>query len=514
MQAAVGGPVFGDQPALHRALDRSGKGSLAHHIGKGAFIAVDREQFERGRDLAQRVRPGQRGIGLLRLIHGKGCFPGGRGVSGRRQREHRAGRFADRNGRSRTPRQRAEPPGHKGCKAAGAEIVGVGVVAGIEPPLGALPALGTDAFHRIAVQVDHRDLFLPAQIKDRGRIFGQQVVVPAVGGPGVARQRRDQDGLCAPGPDGPQIAAQPFGVAAPGSEMRELLVIVAELQQAEVPRPQPRFDNGPVAALGKTLGRQAGVGMVGNAPVPRQEPAEHLAPARIAGAGGIGQARALVGDGGVPHQEHPRHRSGLQAHRLQVCPRHGQIGRRLEGGLCLAVRHKRRHIEREAQFPHLAFCQGALPHQAAASRKDPDRSAPAAQPQRNLIGPLARQVGPEPDRQFPSRQVGGGQAGGGAGRNTPGPGRKARAPAAVPPHRLPVGGHLGGVQPRGILQGGGVHKSGSGAAAVGHRRTGHGEIKDRLHLTGPRHCASCRSSARRTGRPAPGPGPSPESSHG
>ena len=72
----------------------------------------------------------------------------------------------------------------------------------------------------------------------------------------------------------------------------------------------------------------------------------------------------------------------------------------------------------------------------------------------------------------------------------------------------------GGVQPRGILQGGGVHKSGSGAAAVGHRRTGHGEIKDRLHLTGPRHCASCRSSARRTGRPAPGPGPSPESSHG
>ena len=35
-----------------------------------------------------------------------------------------------------------------------------------------------------------------------------------------------------------------------------------------------------------------------------------------------------------------------------------------------------------------------------------------------------------------------------------------------------------------------------------------------LHLTGPRHCASCRSSARRTGRPAPGPGPSPESSHG
>ena len=157
-------------------------------------------------------------------------------------------------------------PAESGCNAGSKQarpvLIGVGVVTRMEVPAGAFHAgLFIEAYREL-MQVDDRGIRGNGHIFYRLHVFRQQLMVGAVLFPDVASGRGHQHGNSAQVPDFFDVSSQIDRILPVGPQMGKLLIVMAELDQAEVTRTEKMLHDVHVAFLTEGFRRQPTVRLV------------------------------------------------------------------------------------------------------------------------------------------------------------------------------------------------------------------------------------------------------------
>ncbi len=181
--------------------------------------------------------------------------------------------------------------------------------------------------------------------------------------PGVPRDRCHQNRQCALCLYFIDVAHKVCAISAPCLKLGMLLIIVTELKEYEIPRPQVLHHHGIVPLLPERFRRKARVRVIRHGNVRIQKSRQHLSPAAVAGPRRIGIIRQLVCHRRISRQVNHRHLRLLHGQGMQprAVSQNGDVQRGIPENLCVPGRHDvtdvRHHRIRTASYRRLVKAQ-------------------------------------------------------------------------------------------------------------------------------------------------------------